>query len=437
MTPESEYAHKLTAAEDAVKIIADGTVLCVGLGVGAPPALARAVADRVRSGSLKNLTLYYQHGLQVMGATLLQPDVLNKVEARTFFVGEADRHMIQRGIAESRNYLSYVPCNFSQIPRALTEAVHVNTFLVTLSPMDKEGYFSLGTNNDYASTVLRNCDRVVAEVNTNMPRVFGDSAVHVSEVHAIVENNADLQEFPTREPDPVSLVLGKMIAEMIPDGATLQLGIGNLSNAVCRYLAERNDLGIHSELFSPAFVPLIRSGVINGRKKSLHRRKHVFTIAMGDREMYEFMDDNPAMESYSSSYVNDIRVIAAHENVVSVNTAIEVDLYGQVNAEFIDGHQYSGSGGQFDFVKGASLSRGGKSFIALKSTARKDEISCIVDNVAMATDTRMDVEHVVTEYGCVNLRGRSTRERAQLLISIAHPAFRDSLTAHARRIDLI
>lgn len=437
MTPESEYAHKLTTAGEAAKRITNGSVLCVGLGVGAPPALTRAVADRVRSGSLQNLTLYYQHGLQVMGETLLHPDVLDKVEARTFFVGDADRRMIQRGIAEGRQYLSYIPCNFSQIPRALTEAIHVNTFLVTLAPMNKAGYFSLGTNNDYASTVIRHCDHVVAEVNVNMPRVFGDSLVHVSEVHAIVENNAALQEFPVSEPDPLSLTIGKTIAGMIPDGATLQLGIGNLPMAVSRYLGERNDLGMHSELFSPPFVPLIRSGVINGRNKTLHKRKHVFTIAMGDTDMYAFMNDNPAMESYASSYVNDIRVIAAHENLVSVNTAIEIDLYGQVNAEFIDGHQYSGSGGQFDFVKGASLSRGGKSFIALKSTARKGKISCIVDRVAMATDTRMDVEHVVTEYGCVNLRGRSTRERAQLIISIAHPDFRDELTAHAKRINLI
>jgi len=285
--------------------------------------------------------------------------------------------------------------------------------------------------------VIRKCDRVIVEVNKNMPRVFGDSLVHISEVQAIVENDYPLAEVASRPLDADSLKIGKFIADEISDGATLQLGIGNLPNSVAHYLANRNDLGIHSELFSPAFVGLIQSGVINGKKKTLHPRKHVFTIAMGDKDMYEFMNDNPSMESYSSAYVNDIRIIAQHDHLASVNTAIEIDLYGQVNAEFINGHQYSGTGGQFDFVKGAAFSKGGKSFIALKSAAKNGTISCIVPRVQMATDTRMDVEHIVTEYGSVNLRGRSTRERAQLLTSIAHPNFRDELTNYARSINLI
>jgi len=313
----------------------------------------------------------------------------------------------------------------------------VNTFLVTVSPMDASGHFSLGTNNDYASTVLRHCDRVVVEVNRNMPRVFGDSLVHVSEVHAIVENHAPLVKVPYVEPDEGSMKIGKCIAEQIPDGATLQLGIGNLPNAVALLLGHRNDLGIHSELFSHALMKLVKSGVANGRKKTLHPRKHVFTFAIGDDEVYEFINDNPSMESYASSYVNNIDIIAQHDNMMSINTAVEVDLYGQVNGEFINGHQYSGSGGQFDFVKGASFSKGGKSFIGLKSAAKNGTISCIVPHVQMATDTRMDVEHIVTEYGCVNLRGRSTRERALALISIAHPNFRDELTKHAKSINLI
>jgi len=218
--------------------------------------------------------------------------------------------------------------------------------------MDKSGHFSLGTNNDYASTVLRHCDRVIVEVNRNMPRVFGDSLVHISEVHAIVENNAPLEQIPYKNPDEDSMKIGECIAAQIPDGATLQLGIGNLPNAVALHLADRNDLGVHSELFSHAFVRLVKSGVVTGRKKTIHPRKHVFTFAIGDDEVYEFINDNPSMESYSSAYVNDIHVIAEHDNLVSVNTAIEIDLYGQVNAEFINGHQYSGSGGQFDFVKG-------------------------------------------------------------------------------------
>ncbi len=436
-TAKEDYAAKLTTPAKAVEGMANGSTLCLALAVGMPGGLARAVADRILAGNLKDLNLYYQHSMKYSEETLIRPEVLSKVDARVFFMGDPDRKMVQIGLKEGRKYLSYVPINFSNIPRALTEHIHVNTFLVTVSPMDASGHFSLGTNNDYASTVLRHCDRVVVEVNRNMPRVFGDSLVHVSEVHAIIENHAPLVKVPYVEPDEGSMKIGKCIAEQIPDGATLQLGIGNLPNAVALLLGNRNDLGIHSELFSHALMKLVKSGVANGRKKTLHPRKHVFTFAIGDDEVYEFINDNPSMESYASSYVNNIDIIAHHDNMMSINTAVEVDLYGQVNGEFINGHQYSGSGGQFDFVKGASFSKGGKSFIGLKSAAKNGTISCIVPHVQMATDTRMDVEHIVTEYGCVNLRGRSTRERALALISVAHPNFRDELTKHAKSINLI
>ena len=436
-TPVEEYAAKLTTPARAVAPINSGSTLCLALGVGMPSGLAQAVSERVLSGDLKDLNLYYQHSMKYSEETLIRPEVLSLVNARCFFMGDPDRKMVKLGLGVGKKYLSYVPINFSNIPRVLSEYVKPATFVVTVSPMDKSGHFSLGTNNDYASVLVRTCPRVIVEVNRNMPRVFGDSLVHVSEVHAIVENDAPLVQVPYRDPDPDSMKIGKCIAEQIPDGATLQLGIGNLPNAVALHLADRNDLGIHSELFSHAFVRLIKSGVVNGRKKSLHPRKHVFTFAMGDDEVYDFLNDNPSMESYASSYVNDIHVIKQHDNMMSVNTAIEIDLYGQVNAEFINEHQYSGSGGQFDFVKGASFSRGGKSFIGLKSAAKNGTVSCIVPHVQMATDTRMDVEYIVTEYGCVNLRGKSTRERAMALVSIAHPNFRDELTAYAKSITLI
>jgi len=349
-TPRQQYAAKLTTPAKAVERLESGSTLCLALGVGMPGGLAKAVADRILAGDLKNLNLYFQHSMKYSAETLIRPEVLKNVNARCFFMGETDRKVVDVGLAEGRKYLSYVPINFSNIPRALTEHIKVNTFVVTVSPMDKSGHFSLGTNNDYASTVLRHCDHVIVEVNRNMPRVFGDSLVHVSEVHGIVENDAPLVKIPYKDPDEDSLKIGKCIAEQIPDGATLQLGIGNLPNAVALHLADRNDLGIHSELFSHAFVRLIKSGVANGRKKNIHPRKHVFTFAIGDDEVYDFINDNPSIESYSSAYVNDIHVIAQHDDLMSVNTAIEIDLYGQVNAEFINGHQYSGSGGQFDFV---------------------------------------------------------------------------------------
>lgn len=436
-TPQQEYEAKLTTPADAVKGMENGSTLVLALAVGMPGGLARAIADRILADDLKNLNLYYQHSMKYSGETLIRPEVLAKVDARCFFMGEVDRKIVKQQRAEGRKYLSYVPINFSNIPRALTEHIHVNTFVVTVSPMDPSGHFSLGTNNDYASIVLRHCDRVIVEVNRNMPRVFGDSLVHISEVDAVVENHVPLVQIPYKDPDEEAMKIGKLIADQIPDGATLQLGIGNLPNAVALHLADRKDLGIHSELFSHAFVRLVREGVANGRKKTIHPRKHVFTFAMGDDEVYHFINNNPSMESYASSYVNDIHVIAQHDNLMSVNTAIEIDLYGQVNGEYINGTQYSGSGGQFDFVKGASFSEGGKSFIGLKSSAKNGTISSIVPKVQMATDTRMDVEYIVTEYGCVNLRGKSTRERALALINIAHPNFRDELLKHAKSIVLV
>jgi len=436
-SPKEQYAAKLTSAAKAVSTIQSGSTLCLALCIGMPAGLAKAVSDRVLSGDLKDLNLYYQHSMKYSAETLIRPEVLTKVNARCFFMGDPDRKMVKAGLEAGRKYFSYVPVNFSNTPRVLSEYVRPDTFVVTVSPMDKSGHFSLGTNNDYASVLVRKCPRVIVEVNRNMPRVFGDSLVHISEVHAIVENDTPLVQIPYKEPDEESMKIGKCIAEQIPDGATLQLGIGNLPNAVAMLLMDRNDLGIHSELFSHAFVRLIKAGVATGRKKTLHPRKHVFTFAMGDDEVYDFINDNPSMESYASSYVNDIHVIKQHDNMMSINTAMEIDLYGQVNAEFVNDHQYSGSGGQFDFVKGASFSKGGKSFIGLKSAAKDGKISCIVPHVKMATDTRMDVEYIVTEYGCVNLRGKSTRERALALISIAHPNFRDELTAYAKSITLI
>jgi itaconate CoA-transferase len=303
--------------------------------------------------------------------------------------------------------------------------------------MDRAGYFSLGTNNDYASTAARRCKRLIVEVNSHMPRVFGQSQIHVSEAAAIVENHVPLVEAGAAEASAEGKTIGSLIAPLVPNGATIQLGIGRVPAGVAQALMNKEDLGIHTELFSPVMADLIRKGVVTGRRKTVHPRKHLFTVAFGTKASYDFMNDNPAMESYPSSYVNDVRVIAQHDDFISINTAIEIDLYGQVNAEFISQHEYSGSGGQFDFVKGASLAKRGKSIIALQATARKGTVSSIVPKVGMVTDVRMDVEWVATEHGIVNLRGKSTKERAQALIGLAHPDFRAELMAAARKVTLI
>ena len=303
--------------------------------------------------------------------------------------------------------------------------------------MDDAGYFSLGTNNDYASAVIRSC-RSIVEVNKNMPRVFGESLVHVSEVDKIVENDVPLLGAAAHPAVPEDDVIGKAISELIPDGATLQFGIGGIPNAVCRYLTDHKDLGIHSELLSTGMADLIERGVINGRRKTLHRWKHVFTFAMGDRHLYDLMHDNPAMESYPVSHVNRPSVVAQNANMISVNSALEIDLYGQVNAESMKWHEFSGTGGALDFMRGSFDSPGGKSILALHSTAQHGAVSRIVPKItSLVTDPRMDTEFVVTEYGVANLKGKTTRERALSLIEIAHPKFRDELTEEARKSVLI
>jgi itaconate CoA-transferase len=273
-----------------------------------------------------------------------------------------------------------------------------------------------------------------------MPRVFGDALLHISEVDAVVEHEAPLAELIPAPPKPEAEAIGRLIAELIPDGATLQLGIGGIPNAVCRHLEGHRDLGIHTELMCPGMVHLIKKGVVNGRRKNFHTRKHLFTNALGDREMYEFLNDNPSMESYPVSYTNAPHIIARNNRMISINSTIEVDLLGQCNSEYLGGSEFSGTGGQLDFVRGAFNSREGKSIIAFYSTAHQGETSRIVPRFApgtVITTPRMDTHFLATEYGVVNLKGKSTRDRALDIISLAHPRFREDLLAEAHKMKLL
>ena len=436
--PALEYQKRLTTSAEAVSRIESGSSLSFAMAAAQPPALLAAVAERLRAGTLDDLYLYYMHAMREAGDTVLADDVLHAVHPCPMFLTEVDRRIIKKQRETGTKVLSYVPAYFYQVPRLFSDFIPIDTFVTTVSPMDKAGYFSLGTTNDYASTVIRSCKRAIVEVNENMPRVFGDSLLHVSEVDAVVENHVPLPEAGSHPVSPEDDVIGKFVAEMIPDGATVQFGIGGIPNAVCRCLSGHKDLGIHTELLSPGMAALIEAGVINGRRKTLHRWKHVFTFALGDRHMYEFMNDNPSMESYPSSHVNRPSVIARNDNMVSVNSAIEVDLYGQVSAESMNWHEFSGTGGALDFMRGAFDSRGGKSILAMHATAQKGTVSRIVPRVSsLVTDPRMDTEIVVTEFGAVNLKGKSTRERALALVSIAHPDFRDELIGEAKKATLI
>jgi itaconate CoA-transferase len=440
--PENSYAanykQKLTTPAKAAERVRSGSNFAFGMAAGQPPALLAAIADRIKAGDLKDLKVYYKIAMEHAAKTIMSEDVLHAVELHPLFMGAFDREIVKKQIQTHKKVLSYVPSYFYQIPRLFTEFVPIDTFVITVSPMDNAGYFSLGTNNDYSSTVLRACKWSAVEVNRNMPRVFGESLVHVSEIDAIVENDAPLLELSNHASQPEDEKIGKLVADLIPDGATIQMGIGGIPNAVAGFLRDRKDLGIHTELLCDGMIELVKKGVVTGRRKNIHRFKNVFTVALGTKELYDFINDNPSMESYPSSYCNDPKVIAMNDNMISVNSAIEIDLYGQVNAESIAHHEFSGTGGALDFMRGAYDSRGGKSFIAMYSTAKHGQTSRIVARLDNSvTDPRMDTEYVVTEYGITNLKGKSTRERALALIELAHPKFREELIRQAAEVTLI
>lgn len=431
---KKEYRAKLTIPEEAAKLIRKGDMLVHGLTMAEPPALLEAVAQRLREGDLEKIKMFSVLPMDSACSTILAPDLMDCVEAYSGFVDSGTRGLVSTGL----NY--YVPNHLHQIPRLLEEFIGVDVCITTVSPMDDAGYFSFGTANDFTSTAARAARVLIVEVNQNMPRVFGDSLIHISEVDAVVENHQPIPDFPCGFKQPEADIIGQKISELVPDGATIQMGIGVLPNAVAEQLENHNDLGIHTEVFGPGMVHLIKKGVVTGEKKTLHPRKHVFTVAQGDQEMLEFMDQNPAMESYPCSYVNNPAVIAKNDRMISINSLIQVDLLGQCNAEYLAGHQYSGTGGQLDFVRGAFDSREGKSILAFYSTAKNGAISRVVDRLdpgAMVTTPRMDTHYLVTEYGVANLKGKSTRERAQEIINIAHPKFREELYKKAEDMYLI
>jgi itaconate CoA-transferase len=428
VTPDHIYRSKLCSAAEAVASIASGANVAMGMAVSEPPALLAALGERVEGGHLTDLKLWYFHSLAHAGSTLLRRELLDRVRPHCMFLSHIERELIAK--SEGASPVEFVPTAFSASPQLLSERVALDAFVTTVSPMDRHGWFTFGTGNDYATTAARSARRLIVEVNPNMPRVFGESLLHVSEVDAIVENEAPLIEVAYPPAEPEDDAIARTIAGMIDDGACLQMGIGTLPNAVCALLGDRKDLGIHTELMTPALAGLIDGGAVTNRRKTTYRGRSVFTFAMGTRAFYDFLHDNPSMHSAPVHIVNDPRHISKNDNVVSVNATLQVDLGGACNSEHLMGRQYSGSGGQLDFVRGASASRGGKSIIACQSTARGGTVSRIVPTLqGPVTTPRNDTQIIVTEYGWADLKGKSLAERAEALIGLAHPKFRDELAA--------
>ncbi len=437
MNAASLYQSKLTASDKAVALIPSGSRLSMGMAMAEPPAVLKALADRAAAGAIEDLRVYYFEATKIAGETILRYELNDRIRPYCMFISPTERALIRRGTEDGgRKVVDYVPNNFHQTPRLLIE-IGIDTFVCTVSPMDRHGYFSFGTGNDYSTKVARAAKRLIVEVNQNMPRVNG-AELHVSEVDAIVENHVPLLELPSRGATPDDEVISRIIAELVPDGACLQMGVGALPNLVCAALNDRNELGIHTEALNQGLVDLLRAGVVTNGRKAIDRGKTVFTFAMGQKAMYDFLNDNPAVESRPVDYVNDPRIIAQNDNVISINATIQIDLTGACNSEHLLGHQYSASGGQLDFVRGAYASRGGKSIIAARSTAAKGKVSRIVARLdGPVTTPRIDTHYIVTEFGAANLKGMSSTERAKALIALAHPEFRDDLTEAARQLHLI
>lgn len=440
MSYEAEYQTKLMSADQAVQLIPARGNMSMGMAVSEPPALLKALENRLQSSTIpviEELNIYYMHSEKPSRETILKYQYMDVIKPHSFFLGKTERALLEQGKRDGRKTVHYMPGNFSSVPAILAD-IGMDVFIVMVSPMDKSGLFSCGTNSDYTIPTARIAKKLIVEVNPNMPRVFGDSCLHISEIDAIVESNAPLPEVLAKPITEMDIKISNHIIPLIPDHATLQIGIGGVPNAICKALRHHKGLGLHTELIGPGLVELLESGAVTNKYKNINKYKNVYTFAQGDKNVYEFLNNNASMEIYPVNYVNNPLVISQNDNMVAINGFLQIDFTGQVNAEAIGGKQYSAPGGQLDFIRGAQLSKNGKSILAAYSTASNESISRIVPIIeGPATDPRADINYIATEYGIVNLRGKSIAERAVALIEIAHPKFRETLYIKAKELGLV
>jgi len=424
------YAGRLVSADEAIRHIRAGDRVYLGSACGEPQELVRTMGrlgDRLTDTEIV-------HVLTLGVAPYADPRFRANFRANAFFIGGSLRAAVNEARAD------YTPVFLSQVPSLFrSRRISIDVALVMVSPPDEHGNCSLGVSVDITKAAVESAKLVVAQVNRHMPRTLGDSFLSVNQINYLVPYDEPLLEWPVvGEPDEVTRQLAANLARLVPDGATLQLGIGRVPDAVLGLLTQKHDLGIHTEMFSDGVLKLARAGVITGKYKTLHRGKIVGSFAAGSRELFEFLDNNPQIEMHPSEYTNHPFVISQHENMVAINSALEIDLTGQVVADSLGQQLYSGLGGHADFMRGAALARSGKPIIAVPSTAEtpdgiRSRIVATLQEGAGVITTRGDVHYVVTEYGVAFLHGKTMRERAMSLISIAHPHFRAELLHAAKR----
>jgi acyl-CoA hydrolase/RimJ/RimL family protein N-acetyltransferase len=427
---KERYADKIATPTRAVASIQPGDRVFIGSGAGEPQTLVEALSAREDLSDTEIV-----HILTLGVATYAEPRFGSRFRHNAYFIGPNVREAVNQGRAD------YTPIFLSEIPRLFrSRRVVIDTALIAVSPPDKHGYCSYGVSTDIVKSAAESARCVVAEVNEQMPRVLGDCFIHVGKLDLLVPSDRPVLEAVQGEPDELAKKIARHIANLVVDGATLQLGIGTIPDAVLHYLTDFKDLGVHTEMFSDGIIPLVERGVINNAKKTLHAGKIIASFVMGSRKLYDFIDNNPLVEFHPTEYVNDPFVIAQNDNMTSINSAIEVDLTGQVCSDSLGTLFYSGIGGQVDFTRGASRSRGGRPIIALPSTTEDGTISRIVPALkpgAGVVTSRGDVHYVVTEYGTAYLHGKTARERAVALIHTAHPKFRPWLMAEAKARHLV
>ncbi len=418
--------RELARPEDVLDEVPAGADIIVPLANGEPVSLMTALDEN--ADQLTDATVHQMHALH--DHPYIHGERKPNLTHRSYFLSSVTRPAFAAGQCD------LVPAHFSEVPLLLREQVKHPVVFAASSPPDRHGYFSLGTNADYVASLIGQVPFVL-EVNARMPRTRGRNVLHHSQVAAWFAVDRPLVEVHGREPSEADLRIAEAVAERIPNGATIQAGIGSIPDAVVRLLRNHQDLGIHTELLSDGLVDLVKSGVATGIRKGRRPNRLVTTFALGTQAVYDFLDDNPAVELLPVEWVNDPRVIAQHDSFVSINASTEVDLLGQCASETVGGRYWSGSGGQADFARGAMFSPGGQGFIVLPSTARDGAVSRVVSTLtpgSVVTTIKNTVDHVVTEHGVASLRGRSVRERAEALIAVASPEHRDRLRREAAEI---